>query len=280
MGLGLVSALRPMLHITGRRFCPVCDRPVRFFHPLDSFYANMWRRHGFDLAHDRWETLNIAEMSCPLCSCLDRERLIALYFDKIKNELPRTGRLIEFAAIFTLGRKIRKLLPDWTIRSADLFDPRADDKIDICDMKLYADDSVDLFVCCHVIEHVQDEGAAMRELLRIVKPGGRGILLVPIHLDLATSRCGEPITGTIDPNSEESAERWRQFAQLDHVRLHSHSDFVDLISSAGFSVEAVTERDFAAGAYHRCGITATSTLYIAHKSASGASLVRGFKAHS
>lgn len=43
----------------------------------------------------------------------------------------------------------------------------------------FADDSFDVVMCSEVLEHVDDPDAAMREITRITKPGGRVALSVP-----------------------------------------------------------------------------------------------------
>jgi SAM-dependent methyltransferase len=224
----------------------------------------MWERHGFDLTFDRWETLNIQAMHCPVCGCLDRERLIALYIDKCRSSLPSFGMVIEFAPIGTVEKKLKRIFRGWRMRTADLFANNVDDKVDICDMPIYATHTVDLFICSHVIEHVADDTKAAKELFRILKPGGRGLLMVPIHLDLKATRSGPPVSN-FDPNSDEAAYRWRTFGQHDHTRLHSHDDFCRLLRQAGFCLELVTRNDFAPGTFERSGISETSVLYVASK---------------
>ena len=55
------------------------------------------------------------------------------------------------------------------------------------------DASVDVVLCCHVLEHIEDYAKAIAELYRIVKPGGCGIIAVPQTRGLAvTRRTGQP----------------------------------------------------------------------------------------
>ncbi|HTV63741.1 MAG TPA: class I SAM-dependent methyltransferase [Verrucomicrobiae bacterium] len=46
------------------------------------------------------------------------------------------------------------------------------------------DSSVDVLTALDVIEHVQDDRAAAREFLRVLKPGGVAIITVPAHMAL------------------------------------------------------------------------------------------------
>jgi SAM-dependent methyltransferase len=89
----------------------------------------------------------------------------------------------------------------------------------------FATDSFDLVICSHVLEHVPDDAAAFREIARILRPGGRALLLVPFALD------GK---GTDeDPGLADPEERNRRFGQWDHVRLYDHGDFLDRMRQAG-----------------------------------------------
>jgi SAM-dependent methyltransferase len=170
-------------------------------------------------------------------------------------------RVIDFAPTATLSGFIKELIAEsplkFSYRTADLFLEGVDDRVDITDMPLYHDDSVDFFVCSHMLEHVGDDRKAMRELYRILKPGGQGILVVPIVLTL--KEIDE------DPSVTDPAERWRRFGQDDHVRLYSKEGFLQRVAEAGFKVSELGQDHFGRETFRRYGIGERSILYIVSK---------------
>jgi SAM-dependent methyltransferase len=139
--------------------------------------------------------------------------------------------------------------------TADLYNPRAMVKMDVTDIQL-PDDSFDAIYCSHVLEHVPDDNKAMRELLRVLKPNGWAMLLVPIFGE----RTFEDVSITTP------ADRARVFGQEDHVRIYGR-DYIDRLRSAGFEVEEVCPSDFLNHAEMiRMGITtAAGDLYLCKK---------------
>ena len=75
----------------------------------------------------------------------------------------------------------------------------------------------------HVLEHIPDDGAAIREMVRVLKPGGLALVQVPYRATVPTDE---------DPNASEE-ERTQRFGQADHVRYYG-KDFNDRLRDNGF----------------------------------------------
>ena len=243
--------------------CPVCGRGVRRFQPLPSFYHERLREAGWPYPLEQAETCNASRYSCPHCFASDRDRLCALYLDAYLSPAAGPRSLVQFAPSPPLSRWIRETvrhrgLPV-TYRTADLHAEGVDDQLDITDMRVYADGSLDFFICSHVLEHVRDDRKALRELVRVLRPGGSGILLVPIVLGV------EEIDE--DPAVTDPRERWRRFGQDDHVRLYSRQGFLERVREAGFVVKELGAQYFGRENVERHGITPQSVLYVVERPA-------------
>jgi SAM-dependent methyltransferase len=100
-------------------------------------------------------------------------------------------------------------------------------KVDIMNIP-YKDDSFDVILCSHVLEHVANDQKAMRELFRVLIPGGWAILQSPV--DRQRDETFE------DPNVTSPQDRLRLFGQSNHVRVYGR-DYKDRLEKAGFSVK-------------------------------------------
>ena len=73
------------------------------------------------------------------------------------------------------------------------------------------DESYDVIVCNHVLEHVDDFRKALKEMYRILRPGGSFICSFP--MDPKVELLDE------DPSVQTEEERLRRFGQNDHLRV-------------------------------------------------------------
>src|SRR5690606_22376202 len=152
----------------------------------------------------------------PSCYSLDRERLVYVYLvDYFKVFKKRNLHILHIAPernIYGFLSKAR--LPSYLVGS--LYSrqyPFVKDflTVDITRTR-FSNDSFDLIICNHVLEHIPEESLALNEIRRILKTGGEAILQVPIAYGLEKTLEDRSI---ISP-----AERLRQYGQKDHVRLY------------------------------------------------------------
>ena len=241
----------------GREYqCPVCGVRLRAFRP-------MWKSYWRDVARfapvhppTAIETLNLTAFTCPRCDAFDRDRLTAIYLEEVFRtfDLDRTYRLIEFAPGDALHKKLKRY-PFISYRSADLSRKTVHERIDLTAMEGYADHSVDIILCSHVLEHIPDDRKAMREIARVLKPDGFAILLVPLVIGVEETH--------EDPRIDTEALRWKYFGMGDHVRQYGKRDFLDRLDTAGLRVEQLGIEHFGAEVFHRAGIAENSVLYVA-----------------
>ena len=165
---------------------------------------------------------------CPRCLSLERHRLLWLYFTRETNLLSEFPRVLHIAPEVCLMRHLKEHYREHPGQylTADLESPLADLHFDIQQIPLEAD-FADVILCNHILEHVEDDRKALRELYRIMRPGGWGILLSPIDYTREETFEDDSIT---DP-----AERTRVFGQYDHRRIYGR-DYADRLRSAGFEV--------------------------------------------
>jgi N-acetylglucosaminyldiphosphoundecaprenol N-acetyl-beta-D-mannosaminyltransferase len=263
MGLGERAALRlrGIAHAIAERLparrpflCPVCGHRVRGFDPLARYYERQLRESGFPYTFEDSETLNWRQYTCRRCGASDRDRLMALFLrEKFRGDRsPGPFGLVDFAPSPALSAALRRV-GGLDYRTADLFMPGVDDQVDLAALP-YADRSLDGFLCSHILEHIPDDRAALGELFRVLKPGGWGLLLVPIVLRVRE----------IDehPGPLSAAERWRRFGQDDHVRLYSKQGFLERVRSAGFRVAELGAAHFGEETFRECGLAPGSVLYV------------------
>ena len=259
------SIFQPVINagkLAGKYFCPICNNRVWCFSQINDMWPENFKKNNFIYRSSLTETFNTKQYNCPVCGATDRDRLYALY---LKEILPQINdfhifNFLDIAPSVPLSVFIRREIRNKKVnyRTADLIMNNVDDNIDIMDMNIYADESFDFFICSHVLEHVRDDRKALKELLRILKPGSKGILMVPIYL--SSFKVEE------DPDLIDENERWHRFGQYDHIRAYSKNGFIERIISAGFSIDQLGINHFGKITFKKTGLSFTSVLYIVSKS--------------
>lgn len=204
-------------------YCPCCDTYLKHF--INAGFDNRPERYN----PDRYRGID-QEVICPVCGSLPRHRILVSWMaDHIESI--RGTSILHFAQ----ERSLRM----WMDRShisattADLYNS-ADLQIDIEATGL-PDNSYDLIICNHVLEHVSDYRKALRELYRIIKPEGRVIISFPVDPKLDSVYEDECIV------SEE--ERIRCFGQNDHLRVFGMNS-AEMLEEFGFKVTEIRGTDY------------------------------------
>jgi SAM-dependent methyltransferase len=219
---GIRLRARVVRHRGNVVLCPVCDSP-------------------FDCFADAW---NRPKALCWRCGSAERHRALWLTFERRPELLAGARSLLHFAPEWALRRRLARI-PALRYVTTDLSQAGVDMHLDVTALDL-PDASFDAVLCSHVLEHVVDDAAAMRELRRVTAPGGWCIAMVP--LDPSRDRTYE------DPAIVTPHERERAFLQHDHVRFYG-TDFGERLANAGFDVTRIEPSlEFGARTIERCGL--------------------------
>ncbi len=190
---------------------------------------------------------------CGKCSSLERHRALYLYLRDKTQLLAGETRLLHFAP----ERALREVFEsDGAIEyvTTDLEMSDVSVRMDICEL-LFKDATFDCVICSHVLEHVPDDRLAIREILRVLKPQGLALIMVPIN---------RPATFE-DPAAVTPEEREQAFGQRDHVRIYGE-DFSDRLRETGFDVEEVEPgRDFEPGSVETFGLYSQERIFVCRR---------------
>jgi SAM-dependent methyltransferase len=159
---------------------------------------------------------------CPSCLSAERHRLQRLVCDKVFADFScETKTCLQFASDSMtpyLKKRFAKVV------TADIDYRPGSVKLDMRAIEM-KDGTFDCVYASHVLEHIQEDGVAIREAHRVLKPGGMAILPVPIMCD-STVEYGRPM-----PN------------EFYHVRAPG-LDYYDRYKPVFDRVEILTSNDF------------------------------------
>ncbi|MES2574153.1 MAG: methyltransferase domain-containing protein [Bacteroidota bacterium] len=181
--------------------CNVCEKKLRTFIELPN-----------------------ADSLCPNCGSLKRNRRL---WQLLENEfLTPNSNVLDFSPSRCLYRKLKKI-KTINYQSTDLSgDFIADNQFDITNLEI-TDNSLDLIICYHILEHIENDIKAMKELFRVMKPGAKALIQTPF-------KEGEIYE---DYTIKSGQDRLKHFGQEDHVRIYSALGLKKRLENCGFLVE-------------------------------------------
>jgi len=186
----------------GKQFhCNVCDKNLRKFLKLNN------------------ET-----RLCPNCGSISRDRRL---WKLLNTEFLREKiRILDFSPSRCIYRKLKKHSSVTYISTDISGDFLSDKRLDITNIEIN-DNSYDLIICYHILEHIKNDSLAMDELFRILTNKGICIIQTPF------------IKGNIyeDFSITTNQDRLNHFGQEDHVRIYSVGGLKERLIKSGFQVE-------------------------------------------
>ena len=195
---------------------------------------------------------------CPKCESLERHRLLHMYLKNKTDFYHRPSKALHIAPEIAFFKHF-KTQKHLDYNPVDLYPhlyPKGTKYLDVLNNDLN-DNIYDVIICNHVFQYIEEDRKAMKELYRIMKHGGWGIMQVPYdrkrEITYENSSIKDPL------------EREKAFGLKEHVRFYG-LDYADRLREAGFhvSVEDYTS-EFSDEENFRYGFLKGDPLFIVTK---------------
>ncbi len=167
---------------------------------------------------------------CPNCGSLERHRALWMFLQKETDFFTKKIKILHVAPEQFFYEKFINM-PNIEYVAVDKYPQnygynKLTIQMDITDIK-YPNETFDVVMCNHVLEHVPDDQKAMSEMCRVMKKDGWAILNVPIDTKRET---------TFEmPDIDDPQKQLELFGQQDHVRVYGN-DYMQRLTKAGFTV--------------------------------------------
>jgi SAM-dependent methyltransferase len=165
---------------------------------------------------------------CPNCRSIPRERLIMAIFSTSIDL--RHKRILHLSPEKHLFDAIQQRAVVTTGDYHPAFYKKIDSSVQFADATglSFANNSFDMVIANHIMEHIPNDRLAMKEIYRVLQPGGIAVMQVPFS-------CSIPHTIEM-PSIDDPARQSALFGQHDHVRIYSLDDYLQHLQEAGFTV--------------------------------------------
>lgn len=161
---------------------------------------------------------------CPKCASFSRTRRL---WSVLENRV-QAKKILHFSPSNSIKNKLEAIKNVEYITSdfAGEFDALKNLNIEAIDEP---ENCYDLIICYHILEHIQNDNLAMKELYRILRPQGICIIQTPFK------------TGEIYENDsvKTDEERLGHFGQKDHLRIYSPKGLMKRLNNAGFKTNVL-----------------------------------------
>jgi SAM-dependent methyltransferase len=169
---------------------------------------------------------------CPNCGSKNRERLIKAILQTYTTIEGK--KILHFSPEKHLYNFIKRSAPVTTADITPSFYRNIDKNILQADATNlpFGDGAFDLLIANHILEHIPEDQAAMKEMYRVLNDKGLAILQVPYSETLDTT--------LEEPDIKDPIRQAAQYGQKDHVRIYAKNDYIQRLRKAGFHVNVLT----------------------------------------
>jgi SAM-dependent methyltransferase len=199
---------------------------------------------------------------CPRCGSLGRHRVDWLFLTQHTDALAGPVKLLHIAPEVCLEQPLREL-PGVEYLSADYDSTLAMDEVDVTSIH-YGDDRFDGVICNHVLQLVDDDRAAMRELCRVLRPGGWALLQSSVDMEREHTVDQPGTKPRDDPDRYE--EIFMRTYGRDYQERLQEAGFLVTVSSFATTVAPVLAREL--------GLDPDETIHFCRKPGADASQAR------
>lgn len=201
----------------------------RYEYPFRYLYYLLYIGNGFkcNICHktiSSFVKINNDNRLCPRCGSFQRVRRLWQILNDYEL-LKDNYKILDFSPSRSIYRVMKK--GNYSYLSSDLSgDFLSDISYDIQHIGS-VNECFDLIICYHILEHIDDDIMAMKELWRVLKKDRHCLIQTPFK------------SGDIfeDDTIKTPEKREQFFGQSDHVRIYSINGLRNRLEDVGFKVE-------------------------------------------